>query len=338
MNPTLSVIIPVYKVEAYLKRCVNSVLNQDYRDLEVILVDDGSPDRCPQICDDFAEKDSRVSVFHKSNGGLSSARNAGIEKATGKYIAFLDSDDQWNTNHLKYVMGELLSQNSDFILFGSFDVYDTFPVVELKHGDSNAQDYSFSIMNAVDYYSFLIKTGGLREQAGTKIYDAEFLKANSLYFKPGIISEDNDFMIRLLRVAKSVIVTDVPLYAYTRARKGSITTTASTKSIKDLLGIIEDGMKYNEVDNAISIFEREHCAYLWSICMGYYSRIPNHDKLEVKLKLIEIKKYLVCHMHPKAKKVFKIYNLLGFTITVQILGLYMWLHRHNFLNKKVIRK
>lgn len=94
MNDDLiSVIIPVYNVEQYLDRCVQSVLNQTYRNLEILLVDDGSPDRCPQMCDEYARQDSRVKVIHKENGGLSSARNAGLEIVTGNYIGFVDSDD-----------------------------------------------------------------------------------------------------------------------------------------------------------------------------------------------------------------------------------------------------
>ena len=93
MNPLISVIVPIYNVEKYLARCVDSIVNQTYKNLEIILVDDGSPDLCPQMCDDYAEKDSRIKVVHKKNGGLSDARNAGMAVSTGEYISFIDSDD-----------------------------------------------------------------------------------------------------------------------------------------------------------------------------------------------------------------------------------------------------
>ena len=93
MEPLISVIVPVYGVEAYLNQCIDSILAQTHKNLEIILVDDGSPDRCPTICDEYARKDSRVRVIHKKNGGLSDARNAGLEIATGEYIGFVDSDD-----------------------------------------------------------------------------------------------------------------------------------------------------------------------------------------------------------------------------------------------------
>ena len=93
MDEKISVIIPIYKVEKYLNRCVESVVNQSYQNLEIILVDDGSPDNCPKMCDDWAEKDNRIKVIHKENGGLSDARNAGLKVAMGEYISFVDSDD-----------------------------------------------------------------------------------------------------------------------------------------------------------------------------------------------------------------------------------------------------
>ena len=91
--PLISVIVPIYNVEKYLDRCVDSIINQTYKNLEIILVDDGSPDNCPQMCDDYAKKDSRIKVVHKENGGLSDARNVGMEVATGEYVSFIDSDD-----------------------------------------------------------------------------------------------------------------------------------------------------------------------------------------------------------------------------------------------------
>lgn len=98
-QPLLSVIIPVYKVEKYLRQCVDSVINQTYKNLEIILVDDGSPDNCGKICDEYAEKDKRVKVIHQLNKGLSGARNTGTEQASGEYIAFVDSDD-WLDVHM----------------------------------------------------------------------------------------------------------------------------------------------------------------------------------------------------------------------------------------------
>ena len=105
--PKLSIIVPVYKVERYIERCISSLRNQTLTDIEIILVDDGSPDLCPQLCDEYAQKDSRIKVIHKANAGLGYARNSGLEIATGEYVAFVDSDD-WLTE--KYL--EILLQKS----------------------------------------------------------------------------------------------------------------------------------------------------------------------------------------------------------------------------------
>lgn len=105
----ISVIVPIYKVEKYLRRCVDSILNQSYTDFELLLIDDGSPDSCPQICDEYARRDDRVRVFHKPNGGLSDARNYGVERMKGDYVSFIDSDDYVGPDYLKILM-ELIGE------------------------------------------------------------------------------------------------------------------------------------------------------------------------------------------------------------------------------------
>lgn len=115
-EPTISVIIPVYKTEKYIHKCLDSVLNQTYKNLEVILVDDGSPDNCPVICDEYAQKDSRIKVFHKENGGLSSARNLGLDNMTGDYVSFVDSDDYIESDMIETMLNQLKSKNGDIAI------------------------------------------------------------------------------------------------------------------------------------------------------------------------------------------------------------------------------
>ena len=118
MNELISIIIPIYKVEEYLDECISSVINQTYTKLEIILVDDGSPDSCPKMCDDWAKKDSRIRVIHKTNGGLSDARNAGIEVATGEYIAFVDSDDYIKPDMIAKLYAALCKEEADISACG----------------------------------------------------------------------------------------------------------------------------------------------------------------------------------------------------------------------------
>ena len=124
-NPKVTIVIPVYKTEKYLAASVRSAIDQTYGNLEIILVDDGSPDGSPEICDDFAKKYAHVSVIHKPNGGLSSARNAGIQAATGFYILFLDSDDRLVPNTVELMVAEALSTGADCVIPNSyFKVYE----------------------------------------------------------------------------------------------------------------------------------------------------------------------------------------------------------------------
>ena len=121
----ISVIVPVYNVEKYLRRCVDSILGQTYSDFELLLVDDGSPDGCPQICDEYAARDSRVRVIHKPNGGLISARNAGILAARGDYVCIVDGDDRALGNMLQFIRDTVSKspEPPDMVLFGAYSVY-----------------------------------------------------------------------------------------------------------------------------------------------------------------------------------------------------------------------
>ena len=116
-NVRFSVIVPIYKVEKYLYECIDSVINQTFRNIEIILVDDGSPDGCPQICDAYAQKDNRITVIHKQNGGLSSARNAGLQAAKGDYVIFLDSDDYYCRNDFLEIIDRKLGDKEVEALF-----------------------------------------------------------------------------------------------------------------------------------------------------------------------------------------------------------------------------
>ena len=122
-SPLISIIVPVYDVEPYLRKCIDSILIQSYRDLEIILVDDGSPDNCGAICDEYAEKDKRIKVIHKKNGGLSDARNAGLDIATGEYIGFVDSDDWVMPDMYEYLYKAVKEYDADMSVCGYYDYW-----------------------------------------------------------------------------------------------------------------------------------------------------------------------------------------------------------------------
>ncbi len=336
-NPILSVVVPIYKVEQYLERCVNSILDQDYKDLEVILVDDGSPDRCPEICDELAKKDTRVKVIHKPNGGLSSARNAGIEIATGRFIAFVDSDDQWNAGMLKTLMGQVLTSGAQMILYGSIELYENGEY--RKRNDNSMQDEEGKLLTSVEFYPLLISTGNFHESACTKIMDLAFIKRNHLLFKQGILGEDTEWMFRVMRSVNKIFVSSVPLFICTMNRDGSISNTASTRSIKDTISTIEESLKYyREKDDKLKKYELAQCAYLWSIALGLFNNVPKEHRAEIKTQLKQTKDKLDLSSHPKSKMVGTVYNLLGFDLSALILKMYLYLHKRNVVNKRITIK
>lgn len=335
MTPTLSVIIPIYKVEDYLERCVLSVINQDYRDIEVILVDDGSPDRCPQICDELAKKDNRIVVIHKPNGGLSSARNAGIDVATGKYLAFLDSDDQWAEGKLMQLMKEVNLAISPVIIYASTNLYPNGQIYQRY--EPHFFTGELRELETTQIYHEFITAGNLHESACTKIVNRKFIVNNDLKFRCGMLCEDTEWMFRILRQVKTVSVSSIPLFICTENRIGSITNTASTRSINDMLYIIESSINFysNKPNSATKSFELAHCSYLWSICVGLYNTIPSSDRPKIKRRLHQAMKSLDMTSHPKSSKVYKLYHFLGLYITAKILGLYLILLRNNIINRKL---
>lgn len=208
MNPLISIVVPIYKAEKYLAECIESVINQKYTNFELILVDDGSPDNCPQICDEYAKKDKRIKVLHKKNGGISSARNAGLEVANGEYVSFLDSDD-----YLKETWSHAVSAISD-----NEDVVYIYKNVNIE----NKKDLYHHVMR--------LKSPCF---AGPycKFFKKEFLSNNNIKFKEGLAnSEDMLFNLECIRHLKIFRVVDESTYMY-RQNPTSLTKTYNPKLI-----------------------------------------------------------------------------------------------------------
>lgn len=170
--PRISVLVPVYKVEAYLQRCIDSVLAQDFQDWEMILVDDGSPDRCPQICDEAARKDPRISVIHKENGGLPSARLAGFERAKGEYLVFLDSDDWLLEGALTTLYHEITSD-------GGYDIVKSRPLRVNNEGRETKEDYPINegVINDRESYGASLILGKIMPYLHSGIYRKKVFSA-----------------------------------------------------------------------------------------------------------------------------------------------------------------
>lgn len=221
MSKLVSIIVPVYKVEQYLKRCMDSILNQTYKNIEVIMVNDGSPDNCPALCDEYEKIDSRVRVIHKENGGLSSARNVALDTLNGDYVFFVDSDD-WLALDTLEVLNEYLEKDYDMISFQR--TYLTEEKV-VEKGEKNPKDMDVSQYIDASFlgrYDFFVTT---------KIFKTEVF--NNVRFLEGRNYEDLEIMHRLFLNMKKVVGLDYFLYYYWKGNEGAITNTITMKNIKD---------------------------------------------------------------------------------------------------------
>ena len=308
----VSFVIPVYKVEQYLDRCVKSIVGQTYRNIEVILVDDGSPDSCPSLCDKYAVEDSRIKAVHKENGGLSDARNYGTKYATGDYLIYVDSDDFWmhNDDLEKLVQVAIDNPNVDFINFNCSYYYpdsDTFSPWTL---------YDSKVVK------LLTSTSSIVMSACMKMMKRQFIIDNNLTFIKGQLSEDIPWFINLLDCCKECMFINLNVYAYRQGVAGSITHNISLRSIDSLINIVETELQ--KINNRSFSKEAKDCilsflAYEYSIILGYLQFL---DKQIAKEKYEYLKRYqylLKYIQDPKVKKVNLVYKLFGFKLTTLLL-------------------
>ena len=245
-NILVSVVIPIYLVADYLPTCIESVLKQTYSEKEIILVDDGSPDSSPEICDEYAALYPNIKVIHKKNGGLSDARNVGIETATGEYVLFLDGDDYWDdVNALDKLIQRVTLTNADVLNFSFMKYYeDTGEKSPYFHDVSDMPLYLQKKKEQLDY---LAEKNLYLSSAWTKMIRRELFSDN-LLFEVGAYSEDVEWSARLIQSAKSMDFIGLNFYCY-RQRKDSISHTINDKKSKDLCGHI---IKCIEMANATS--------------------------------------------------------------------------------------
>ena len=222
MKPLVSVIVPVYKVEAYLPQCVESIIGQTYQNLEIILVDDGSPDACGSICDDYAKKDNRIKVFHKHNGGLSDARNYGIAQSTGEYLGFVDSDDWIELDMFEVLVNVAEANKADIVACGFYHEYPKRTVVDArveKKYDNTIHQVSALIKDDIDAFIW------------NKLYRKTCF--SDIAFPYGRFFEDIFTAHKLFLKATSCIYVSKPFYHYIKRRKNSITETFSMDNLID---------------------------------------------------------------------------------------------------------
>ena len=217
-TPLISIIVPVYNVERYLPRCIESILKQTYTNFELILVDDGTPDRSGIICDRYAEKDSRIKVIHKSNGGVSTARNAGIDAANGEWITFVDSDDWVSANYLMMLLKSAESEGSDL----------SVGVLERRHFNITARSHKRVIDTQVlnDINILLLFDDLIFLGPWVKLFSREIINRQNIRFRSGIaIGEDAIFVVEYMTHCKRISMSDQPIYHYNDLNATSVTHT-----------------------------------------------------------------------------------------------------------------
>ena len=320
----ISFIIPVYNVEKYLNQCVNSILSQTYRDIEIILVDDGSPDNCPFICDEYASKDNRVKVVHKTNGGLSDARNVGLITATGDYVIFVDSDDFWkNELCLDRLVREVKSSpNCDFI---GFNCSYYLPSSNKNYDWVKYDDVIVNETPTQECILHLLKSGTFPMSACLKMIKRQFLIDNQLFFIKGVYSEDIPWFIDLLQKSSLCRFVNEYIYCYRKEVSTSISSTFSMKKWTDLYNHLVKGVekiKQRELSKTTEALY-SFWAYEYYILIGMLGFMESENRSKYCEKLLYYDWLTQYDINPKVKKVNIVRKLLGNRITNQLLYYYL---------------
>lgn len=311
----LSVVIPVYNVAPYLERCVASVLRQTFRDFEMILVDDGSTDGSGALADRLAAQDARIRVIHQENQGLSGARNSGLQAASGEYVVFLDSDDEWLLEDGLETL--IRCDGADLILFKAVHIW--------KDRRQESPDYDTDVLDTLPdaqaVFDHLIRTQQFNMSACMLLARRTLLTQNGILFPLGYISEDVPWSLRLWQCAGSVCVQNLDFYGY-HHRSESLSSTPSLKVYESYDKVFTDWKERcsRGCVNAASI--RIYLVNMWvNRGYGYYKMAPG-DK-PAALDVLERHRDLLRYADtPKGRRAARLVNLFGVRAAAELLGVY----------------
>ena len=315
MQPLISVIVPVYKVEEYLNQCVESIVNQTYSNLEIILVDDGSPDNCPSMCDEWAKRDSRIRVIHKTNGGLSDARNAGMAIATGEYIGFVDSDDWIHEDMYRLLYENMIETGSDIAACSVQNFYDDDRPPNMLIQNIN------SVLNTKDALVSLINENRLKQPVWYKLYKHEIIK--DLSFPKGKYHEDVFWSYLAVANATSISLIENVCYYYRQRESSIMGCPFSLKRLDFLDAKVEMLKALNTLQPDIIKLANLN---LWFSCIYSYQmslKYLNHsDFIIAKNKILEAKKHCTIPTLSKEmnfkQKVWLIFSRISFIGTCHL--------------------
>ena len=292
-QPIVSVIIPVYNVEDYLCECVDSVINQTYKNLEIILVDDGSTDSSGKICDDYSKKDERIAVIHQTNGGPSKTRNAGLDHAKGKYIYFLDSDDYIELNALEMLANTAESNGADLVFFDAHSFSD--------NGDQIRQGYvvkgTYETKSGYEVLADLHKNKDYHCAIYLLFIKRNLIEENKVTFlESAYCSEDMLFTYQIYCQAKKVIQCKNTLY-YRRYRSGSIVTSGKSerhfRSCRDVYEEIRDfSERIGKTGDYMATEYTVRCAFN---ALNIYKKISKEEQILCKKEYKSLKRDILSH-------------------------------------------
>ena len=317
--PQISIIIPVYNLEKYIKRCLDSVINQTFKDLEIIVVDDGSKDTSPEICDAYAKLDSRIKVIHKVNGGLSSARNSGLLEARGKYIMTLDGDDYVDENLCQLLYNSIIEKGADMSMCSIKNVTEEGESVSYLDDDSPLKE---GVMTSDEYREALLKKGNwYYVVAWNKLYKRQCFK--DVLYPEGKIHEDEYVIHRIINNCEKISVITDRLYNYV-VRKGSITNSNySPKRLDVLYSLFDRSFFYMENNAKDSVISSNTVIAVKTLYNTYSKADMKNEEFKKKYKEIHkelkvlIKKTLKYKMRI-SYRVFLISNLVSPKISYRI--------------------
>lgn len=320
----ISVIIPIYNVGFYLQECVNSVIKQTYKNLEIILVDDGSTDECPNICDTYAKQYSNVKVVHKQNGGLSDARNVGILNSTGDYLLFLDADDFWkDSTAVQSLVDRINLTHADLLNYSYIKYYEDLKKYINYFEDMEPLPLEFNKLESIQY---LLNNNLYIASACNKLIKKSLFEDGNLYFVKGIYSEDIDWCLRLLIKAESVDFICENFYCY-RQRSGSISHTINDKKCHDLTNNILKCFSMVNKSESLQDVLYKYVAYQYGTFFITQAVAENYQS-ECINELSKYKWVLKYHSNNKKLIILNIMvTLFGYKLSCKIIRFFIRLRR-----------
>lgn len=324
MNITISVIIPIYNVGVYLEECMNSVIDQTYEYKEIVLVDDGSTDNSPEICDYYVSKYNYIKVIHKQNGGLSDARNVGIKNSNGDYLLFLDADDFFND---KFAIQKLVDRinltHADLLNFSYIKYYEDLNKYDNYFEDLEPLPLELSKTKSIKY---LLNNNLYIASACNKLVKKSLFEDDCLYFVKGIYSEDIDWCLRLLIKANKPDFVCENFYCY-RQRSNSITHTINDKKCQDLTNNILNCFSIVEKNDSLKDSLYRYVSYQFGTFFITQALAENYQS-ECINKLSKYKWVLKYQSNNKKLIVLNIMvTLFGYKLTCKIIRLFIKLRR-----------